>query len=58
MGSIHEKTEVNKSRATVPLILLQYGFHEARGSFILVHNFYAFSCGLGGGGLGLKTAWA
>jgi hypothetical protein len=25
---------------------------------ILIHNFYANSCGLGGGGLGLKTAWA
>jgi hypothetical protein len=25
---------------------------------ILKHNFDAFSSGLGGGGLGLKTAWA
>jgi hypothetical protein len=25
---------------------------------ILIHNFYASSSGLGGGGLGLKTAWA
>jgi hypothetical protein len=25
---------------------------------ILVHNFYAYSSGLGGGGLGLKTARA
>jgi hypothetical protein len=25
---------------------------------ILVHDFYANSSGLGGGGLGLKTAWS